>query len=316
MADHDSRSARLAWLRANAQHGYAGRPGASPGQPFQPGAITGGLEGPTMYCDTIAQLRDALDMAAPAWIVWTGHGRHRLDERLWIRRDNKTIACPDAPLSLMGHGLRIDRAMNVIVSDVGVNGVSGDAFEVSESRVIALVDCLAAAWTDGAIDIVRGSTDVLLFCCYVEGGGKAKKGCLIGADDRPHARQFAGSLAHLGLLDDRLTRVTLHGCTFENVAARTPLARHGRVVLTDHQVRGGGKGPLVEARTGARILWQSGEVQQVEGRPVVAASHTSQDTVTRGQLYVAFGVRLNGATVQTNWKPTAAEALDMLREER
>lgn len=72
---------------------------------------------------------------------------------------------------------------------------------------------------------------------------------------------------------DHDSRDALDGCTFEYVAARTPLVRHGRVVLSDHRIVCGGK-----------------------------------------QLYVAPAVRLNGATVQANWTPTAAEALDMLRE--
>lgn len=323
MIDHDTRAGRLAWLRANVQHGYAGRPGTSPGQPFQPGAITGGLEGPTVRCSIIAELRAALDLPTPAWVVWTGTGvqnirdgykRERItDGRLIIQRDNKTLISGGLPLGLVRNGLRIDRAMNVVVSGVSVGTVKGDAFEISESRVIALHACSAGLWTDGAFDIVRGSTDVLLKGCHIVGSGKAKKGCLIGADDRPFVFHHHHDYAHLGLLDDRHTRVTLDGCTFENVAVRTPLVRHGRVVLVNHRIIGGGKGPLVEARTGGRILWESGEVVRAGGRPVVAASYRSQDTVTPGRLYVAPAVRLNGATVQANWTPTAAEAMDMLR---
>ena len=36
---------RLEWNRVFAQ-GFAGRPGANPGQPFKPGAISGGLNAP------------------------------------------------------------------------------------------------------------------------------------------------------------------------------------------------------------------------------------------------------------------------------
>jgi len=306
MIDHDTRAGRLAWLRANVQHGYAGRPGTSPGQPFQPGAITGGLDGPTRYVDTIPALRAALDDPAPAWVVWTGRGIHRLDDQLLIRRDNKTLVPTEyGALVLTGRGLRIDRAMNVAVSGVGALSQTGDAFEVSESRVIAIHCCFAMQWTDGGIDVVRGSTDVLIKDCSVEGGGVAKKGCLIGADDRPHARQFTGTLAHLGLLDDRQTRVTLDGCTFENVAARTPLVRHGRVVLVNHRVIGGGKGPLVESRTRARVMWLSGSVT---GDVVVAATSHGPDARVPGLLYVSPQVKLNGKVIQgATWTPSGDE---------
>jgi len=313
MIDHDDRNARLAWLRANAQHGYAGRPGASPGQPFQPGAITGGLEGPTVRVSTLAGLRAALDAPGPAWIVWErGEKAVSMSDRLTIRRDNKTLF--GLGLSTTGRGVRVDRAMNVIVHGICCFSASGDGFEVSESRVVAIVDCAAVGFHDGGIDIVRGSTDVLVRGCSVMGSSsQPRKGCLIGSDDKPHARQFTGSLGHLGLLDDRQTRVTMQDCLFSGVAVRAPLARHGRVVLEDHRIIGGGKGPMVEARTNARILWASGRVDRLGDRPAIAASHTSQDTVTRGQLYVAPAVNLGGSTVQTNWRPTTAEALDMLR---
>jgi len=313
MIDHDTRAGRLAWLRS-VRRGPAGWPSRTATEMVRAGAITGGgVDAPTVVATTLDQLRAAVERPEPLWIIARPSAGGRLREPLRLERDNKTIIAPEG-LTLTGYGLRFERVMNVIVHGVSAADVKGDAFEISSSHVVLLSDCRAEAWTDGAFDVVRGSGAVTLLKCTAQGGGKAKKGCLIGANDRPHTRDFRGTgLAHLGLLDDRQTRVTLDGCTFEGVAARTPLVRHGRVVLVNHRITGGGKGPLVEARTNARVLWESGEVQQVGGRPVVVASHTSQDTVTRGQLYVGIAVRLNGATVQGNWTPTAAEALDMLR---
>lgn len=287
--------------------GWAARPGYSPGQPFQPGAITGGLNGTTIEARTPAELRSAIAHPGPVWIIAHPEAGGRQRERLVIARDNLTLIGLPGFL-LTGHGIRIDRAMNVAICGVTVAGASGDAFEVSESRVVLLSACEAKGFTDGGIDIVRGSTDVSIVDCTVSGG---EKGCLIGADDRPHVRQFTGSLAHLGAIDDRHTRVWLEGCTFIGAKVRTPLVRHGCATLIDHSIIGGGKGPLVESRTGARVLWVSGQVQRTGGRPELAASFRSQDTVTVGRLYVAPGVHLGGSTVQTNWSPTAAQLADM-----
>lgn len=286
--------------------GYTARPGVNPGQPFQPGAITGGMAGPTIVVHTLDELRAALDLPGPAWIIASPTAGGHLTDRLWIRTSNKTLIAPDG-IILRNRGLRIDRAMNVAIYGLTVQGVQGDAIEISESRVVAVAGCRVSGWTDGGIDIVRGSTDVLISGCRVEGGGKAKKGMLICADDTPYQVTIPGAL---GRLDDRQTRVTLENNTFIGVQARCPLVRHGRVTLRNHHIAGGGKSGLVEARTGARVLWESGRVSQHSGRPVIAATYRGQDAVTAGFLYVAPGVDLGGATAQANWAPTAREILE------
>ena len=65
MIDHDTRAGRLAWLRANVQHGYAGRPGHNPGQPFAPGPVTGGALGPTVHVRTRQELIQAAAAPGP-----------------------------------------------------------------------------------------------------------------------------------------------------------------------------------------------------------------------------------------------------------
>lgn len=298
---------RAAWL-AHFRQGFAGRPGVNPGQPFQPGAITGGAKGPTIVASTPDALQDALDMPGPAWVVvdaveWT------LREDIVIRADNKTLVGGSRfGLTLQDRGIRIDRAMNVAVANVRVQDARRDAFEVSQSRVVALAYCSAAAWGDGGIDIVRGSTDVAVIRCTITHG---VKGMLIGASDTPVSNQMSGRHAHLGLLDDRQTRVSLHGCGISFVQVRAPLVRHGLVTLEDHWIIGGGKHGLIEARTGARVVWLSGGVARSQGRPIQAATDRGQSAKVGGHLYVAPGVDLDGATVQASWAPTAAELLAM-----
>lgn len=295
---------RAAWL-ARFRQGFAGRPGSSPGQPFQPGAITGGLEGPTVEARTPAELDAAIRTPGPVWIIAYPSAGGQRRERLVIDRDNLTIIAPNG-LTLSRRGVLITRAMNVCVHGVTVDGASGaDAFEVSESRVVALANCTARRWTgDGGVDVVRGSTDVLLNECLLSDG---RKGTLIAADPHPYVRDYRGDLAlrHLGIVDDRQTRITMRGCRFYRVAARSPLARHGVVVLEDHWVGGGGK-LQVEAREGARIVWVSGGVLLLAGKPV--ATDRGADATAPGRLYVAPGVDLGWATVRAEpWQPAAAE---------
>lgn len=301
-----NRAERLTWL-ARFRQGFAARPGSSPGQPFQPGAITGGLEGPTVEARTPAELDAAVRTPGPVWIIAYPEAGGKRRERLVIDRDNLTLIAPQG-LTLTRRGVLITRAMNVCLHGVTVNGASGaDAFEVSESRVVALDKCTARRWTgDGAFDVVRGSTDVLLNGCVADGGRKA---VLIAADPHPYVFDYRGDLRyrHLGIVDDRQARVTMRDCRIRATSARSPLARHGVVVLEDHWIIGGGKNQL-EAREGARVVWLSGGAVDLAGKPV--ATDRGADATAPGRLYVAPGVDLGGATVRAAaWQPTAGELL-------
>lgn len=302
---------RAAWL-ARFRQGFAARPGSSPGQPFQPGAISGGAKGPTIVASTQSDLFDALAMPGPAWIVALPSAGGRLAERLDFTRDNKTLIAPHG-LEIERRGLRLVEVMNVAIHGVTARNVAGDAFEFVSSRVAAFSECLAEGWTDGAFDSVEGSTDITLIGCIAKGGPKAKKGMLVGKSPVPFQRDYTGTAKHhLGLMDDRFARLTLIDCTFEGVHVRTPLVRHGLVEIRGGKVVGGGKGPLVEARDGGRILWLSGRVERRGGRPQLAATWLGPDSEGRGgQLYVAPGVQMGGATVDANWQPTAGELLAM-----
>lgn len=298
---------RAAWL-AHFRQGFAGRPGVNPGQPFQPGAITGGVDGPTVEVRTPAELDAAMATPGPVWIIAYPSAGGRRPERLVIDRDNVTLIAPHW-LTFHRRGLLISRAMNVCVYGVvAFKSAAHDAIEISESRVWSLVNCRAEEFTgDGGIDIVRGSTDGHLEDCRATSG---KKGCLIGADARPFVADHRGDLAlrHLGIMDDRQIRVSMRGCVFSSIAARSPLVRHGAVVLEDHWVQWGGKNQ-VEARDGARVAWLSGGVYGMGGKAV--ATDRGRDRATDGRLYVAPGVRLNGATATANWQPTAGDMLAM-----
>lgn len=299
---------RAAWL-SRFRQGFAGRPGTSPGQAFQPGAITGGLKGPTIVASTQSDLVDALAMPGPAWIVALPSAGGRLAERLDFTRDNKTLIAPHG-IEIERRGLRLVEVMNVAIHGVTVRNVVGDAFEFVSSRVAAFSDCHAEDWTDGAWDSVEGATDITLIGCIARGGGKAKKGMLVGKSPAPFTRDYRGTNKHhLGLMDDRFARLSLINCRFEGVHVRTPLVRHGLVTLEQHTVVGGGKGPLVEARDGGRVAWLSGRVEQLEGRPQLAATWLGPDAGRGGHLYVAPGVRLGGARVETNVDRAGAEVL-------
>lgn len=302
---------RAAWL-AHFRQGFAGRPGVNPGQPFQPGAVSGGAKGPTIVASTHGDLVDALAMPGPAWIVALPSAGGRLAERLDFTRDNKTLIAPHG-LDIERRGLRLVEVMNVAIHGVTARNVAGDAFEFVSSRVATFSDCVAEGWTDGAFDSVEGATDITLIGCTAKGGGKAKKGMLVGKSPVPFRRDYTGTNKHhLGPMDDRFARLTLIDCTFEGVHVRTPLVRHGLVEIRGGKVVGGGKGPLVEARDGGRILWLSGRVERRGGRPQLVATWRGPDSEGRGgQLYVAPGVQLGGATVDANWQPTAGELMSM-----
>lgn len=285
-----------------ARVGFALRPKSPPGQAF--GAITGGgMESPVVLVHSRDELQAALDRPDKVWIVVDpGQEWHGADD-IVVRRDNKTVL--GNGLRLHGFGIVVDRCMNIVIESVTSLRARRDAFEVTRSRVVALVDCVAIQAKDGGFDVVRGATDVVLVRCMAIG---CKKAMLIGAADQPFSEQQTGGLVHLGLMDDRLGRVWLEGCTFEEAENRAPMARHYLVVMVGHWLLGGGKRGLIEARTGARVVWLSGGVHQNQGRPIQAATDKGHSAKTGGRLYVAPGVDLGGATVQaTPWQPAAAE---------
>lgn len=301
----DFRAGRLAWLRS-VRRGPAGWPSRTATETVRAGAITGGgVDAPTVVATTLDQLRAAVERPEPLWIIARPSAGGRLREPLRLERDNKTIIAPEG-LTLTGYGLRFERVMNVIVHGVSAVGVKGDAFEISSSHVVLLSDCRAEAWTDGAFDVVRGSGAVTLLKCTAQGGGKAKKGCLIGASDQPFVEDLRGTAwHHLGVRSDLDTEVALIGCWFRGVQVRDPLARYALVYLINHHVEGGGKAPKVESRTRARVMWLSGSAT---GDVVVAATSHGPDARVPGLLYVSPQVKLNGKVIEgATWTPSGDE---------
>lgn len=296
---NDSPVLRAAYLRS-LRRGFAGRPGISPGQPINFGAITGGLAGPLIICGDQGHLRAALAAPGPAWILVRPSAGGRLRGDLEIRTDNKTIIAPEG-VTFTGGGLRVREAVNVAVVGLTFDAPEEDGIGLRRCRVVSIMGCTVRRWGDGALDSTDGSSDVSVLGCLFEDGAK---GILVEANDAPFRQDYSGGpRPYLGMVDSRYARVSFIGCRTRRVKVRHPLVRHGLVTLEDHHVEDPGKQAAVEARTNARVMWLSGSYRG----PGIAATYRGQDAKVHGRMYVAPQVDLGGARADVNWTPSAAE---------
>lgn len=191
-------------------------------------AATGGLGGGDCLVASLDDrgpntLRDCAERPDPQWIRFAVSGTIALATPIAVQSD-KTIDGRGADIRIVGRGLRLAGVRNVIVHNVRLDDGGGD-----DEDAIQLVDGTRHVWidhvtledfTDGALDITRGATDVTVSWCHFRDHDKTM---LIGA-----------SVDHV---EDEAIRVTLHHNLFDGTVQRHPRLRYGRVHAFNNHYR-------------------------------------------------------------------------------
>lgn len=294
--------------------GFAGKPGTSPGQTAQPGPVSGGSQSPVVRVASTADhgpgsIRDALERPGGLWVYVDQPLSIRLKSPIRIASGNKTLIATSPTgerlLTLLDYGIRVEATMNVALSGVHVVDASGDGFEISRSRVIHLHNCWAHGFTDGGIDIVRGSTDVTVSETLISTG---KKAVLIGASDTPVSEDVPG----LGRMDDRFTRVTFVNVAIEGASVRCPMVRHAEMVeIFGATINCLAEGAIVESNSGARVRLVSGRVIRNRQNTILASDRVPGRYP--GNIWVAPGFDTAGLGVVSNWPDGALYPMEPFR---
>lgn len=189
---------------------------------------TGGLHG-ALYCVTTLEddgpgsLRDACRKKEPLWIVFDISGEIKLKSFLPVS-SYKTIDGRGQWIRITGMGLRLSQVEHVIICNLEFQEGRGhdvDAIQIKPNSKHVWIDrCSLKDYSDGLIDVTRGSTDVTISRCKF---GYHDKTILIGAN-----------AAHC---DDRNIRVTIHHCLFDGSRQRLPRVRFAKVHLYNNYTR-------------------------------------------------------------------------------
>ncbi len=203
-------------------------------------SATGGLAGPLILVSSLADagpgsLREALERPGPAWVAFAVDGQIRLRSPIELASD-KTVDGRGHRIEIVGRGLDISRANNVVVSHLILHRGKGDAISVRhESRGVWLNHLTLVDFDDGLVDVTHGATDVTLSWSSLQ---DHVKGVLLGAHD------WDASAA--------VIRVTLHHNHFRSVQRRLPKLRYGRAHSYNNLIELW-RGPAVEVGFGGQI---------------------------------------------------------------
>lgn len=165
-------------------------------------------------------LRAALESSKPYWIVFAKSGTIKLSTPIKVK-SNKTVDGRGRSVLIDG-GLRIDRARNIIISDVRVRNKKDDAILVwsrggnkvsdFESRDLWFHHLELYGSRDGLIDL-RAATNVTISWCHFHSHAKS----LLIWKDRSGKRNLRG------------VRVTMHHNYFQKTSRRNPNFNYGKL---------------------------------------------------------------------------------------
>lgn len=183
-------------------------------------ATTGGAGGAVCRVTSLEDsgagtLRDCATRAGSHWVVFDRSGDINLRSMISVAA-NKTVDGRGRKVRIRGYGLRIANVRNVILENLIFDQGAGDnedAIQIIDGAQNVVVDhCSISRFTDGALDITRGATDVTVSWNRFFDHDKVM---LIGA-----------SPSDTG---DTVIRATLHHNAFIDTVQRHPRLRYGRV---------------------------------------------------------------------------------------
>ena len=259
-------------------HGDEGRGAAAPadgpvGWASAEGGTTGGAGGPTVTATDEASL--ILHAKAEGPLVIRVSGTVRLSEPVRVGSD-KTLLGVGADAKLVGGGLRVVKAENVVIRNLSISEAP-DAIDVENSRHVWVDHCDLSACKDGLLDVKRGSDLVTVSWTRFH---DHRKTCLLGHSDKDDVRR----------LDSGRLRVTYHHNYFDGTATRHPRVRFTEPVhVFNNSFRGNEYG--VASLMDAGVVVEGNHFEDVE-RPTLTAYGDSPDPgrlVERDNVYVRSG---------------------------
>lgn len=245
------------------------------------GGTTGGAGGPTVTAaDEAALVRHA---KAEGPLVIRISGTIRLSEPVRVGSD-KTILGAGADARLVGGGLRVAKAKNVVIRNLSISEAP-DAIDIESSRHVWVDHCDLSRCKDGLLDVKRGSDLVTVSWNHFHDHHKT---CLLGHSDKEDIRR----------LDTGRLRVTYHHNFFDGTATRHPRVRFAEPVhVFNNYFRGNeyGVASLMDAGT----LVEGNYFEDVE-RPTLTEYGDSPDPgrlAERDNLYKSSGAPQSRGTV-------------------
>ncbi len=274
---------------------------AQPDEPFGFGqGTTGGAGGPTVTVSSSPALVEAAAGDEP--LVIEVAGTVALDGMVPVG-SNKTVvgvartdgaagaAGSVEPAELVGGGLHIDAAENVIVQDLAISGSAGDDIDVDGATDVWIDHNDLSAAADGALDIGGGSDRVTVSWNHFHDQDQTTR---VGHGDGPAAP------------DTDQLRVTYHHNWFQGTARHNPSVRLGHPVhvVNNHfsDIPGGGEG--VTSSDDAGVLVEANAFENVAdpfhpgaGTSAGADDPSAGSLVARDNHLEASGEGRTGGTV-------------------
>ncbi|KAJ3511474.1 hypothetical protein NLJ89_g4080 [Agrocybe chaxingu] len=243
------------------------------------GGTTGGVGGTTTTVSTLAALTAAVKGTSKKIVIVSGkHPLRTITGNAVVSVGSNTSVLGKKGSSLVGVGLRVKDASNVIVRNIRVSKVlasTGDAIAVQKSSRVWLDHLDLSSdrdhdkdFYDGLLDITHGSTGVTVSWSKLHDHFKAS---LVGHSDNNKAE------------DTKIT-VTYANNHFVNLNSRLPSFRFGRGHIFNNLFQNSNDG--INTRLGAQLLVENNVFARTK-KPIFS---------TDGGFAVARGNDLGGAT--------------------
>ncbi len=164
-------------------------------------------------------LRKCLETHTPTWTIFNISGSIKLKSPI-EPGSNKTIDGRGEKIIIEKYGINIINRENIIIKNIIFQNGYDDAIKIDlNSKNIWVSHCTLSDFTDGLIDITRGSTNITLSNNHFK---NHEKTILIGADEKD--------------TEDIVAKVTLYNNYFDSVSGRTPRLRYGQVHMFNNLI--------------------------------------------------------------------------------
>ncbi|KAI9374597.1 pectate lyase A [Aspergillus egyptiacus] len=230
------------------------------------GGTTGGAGGPTTTVSSYDELAAAVEGDEPKIVIVSGTISEEADQI--DVGSNTSILGADASAVLDGFGLRIKRANNVIIRNLGVKNVkadNGDAIAGEYATNVWIDHCDVSSnrdedkdYYDGLLDFKRASDYITISNTFIHDHYKSS---LIGHSDS-NAEEDEGKL-----------RVTYANNYWLNLNSRAPSIRFGTAHLYNNYYEN--VSDAVNARIGAQVLVESNVFSDVS--KAVVSRYSDED---------------------------------------
>jgi pectate lyase len=216
------------------------------------GPITGGAGGPEVVVTTAADLKKYADSNEPCTIYVQGTiPIEGMDTHV---RPNKTILGLGSDATLVGGGLYLYNAHNVIVRNLTIKDSSDDGLGMLLSTNVWIDHCTFLDSRDGNLDVRRASDNITVSWCkfaYTKPTDHALS-CLLGSNDDE-------------IVNEGKLHLTFHHNWFaEGVKERMPSIRFGTVHLYNNYYSSEGNNYCIRARLSSQARIENNSFEGVK----------------------------------------------------